>query len=401
MLIAGLAIGASWLLVKNKRKAEDAIAAKEAQDKALEKAGNVKKPGSRQNVMELLAVEPMEIEIGYRLVMLLESEKGGDLLDRIAQIRRQVAVELGMVLPSVRVRDNLQLPPNQYQIKLRGVVIETGDVRSEMWLAMNTDSTTEEIKGIATKEPAFGLPAVWIYADQKEQAEVMGYTVVSASAVVATHLSEVVKRYGPDILSRQDVQSLLEHLKKTAESLVEDLIPDQLTVSELHIILQNLLRERVSIRDLSSILEALSYHSRVSKDKDYLTEQCRMALSRSICKQYQDTASGELPVVTLAPDVEEKLAGGLTDSGELLGLSPAFTQGLLSSINAEIEKVLSTQGYQPVLLCNSKIRLPLRRLLERMLPQIGVLSYNEIGPTVKATAVGMVRVEQNQPAGVI
>lgn len=395
MAIAALAIGGSYLLVRADKKRAEALEKQRTMEKAQEK---VKKTGSTQSVMELLQVEPMEVEIGYRLVTLLEPESGGDLLDRISQIRRQVALEYGFLLPSVRVRDNLQLPPNRYQIKLRGVVIESGEVRPEMWLAMNTDGSGDQIKGIATREPAFGLPAVWIYADQKEDAETKGYTVVSASAVMATHLSEVVKKYAPDILSRQDVQTLLDNVKKTAESLVDDLIPDPLTVSELHVILQNLLRERVSIRDLTSILEALSYHTRVSKEKDYLTEQCRMALSRSICKQYQDPASGELSVITLSPEVEETLVAGLTENGELLALSPVFTQGLLASINREIERVLTSQGVQPVLLCNSKIRLPLRRLIERMLPQIGVLSYNEIGPTVKAVSVGIIEVQPQAAA---
>lgn len=392
LVIGGLCGGGSYLLVQADKKRQAEKAQQEAQEKALEKA---KKPATTtQSVMELLKVEPLEVEIGYRLVPLLETENGGDLLDRIAQIRRQVAIEMGFVLPSVRVRDNLQLPPNLYNIKIRGTIIDSGEVRTEMWLAMNTENTGEELKGIATKEPAFGLPAVWIYADQKEEAETKGYTVVSPSAVVATHLSEVVKRYSPDILSRLDVQDLLENLKKNAETLVNDLIPDQLTVAELHVILQNLLRERVAIRDLASILEALSYHSRVSKDKDYLTEQCRMALSRTICKQYQDAAGGELPVLTLSPEVEETLAMGLTDTGELLGLSPVFTQNLLNGLNRQLERVLSTLGIQPVILCNAKIRLPLRRLIERMLPQIGVLSYNEIGPTVRVSSVGMVEVEE-------
>jgi flagellar biosynthesis protein FlhA len=372
--------------VYGRRQVEET--ARQDQEKLREKT---KKPGSTQSVMELLHVEPMEVEIGYRLVPLLEPENGGDLLDRIAQIRRQTAAELGMVLPSVRVRDNLQLQPNQYNIKLRGVMIESGEVRTEMFLAMETDAVAgEPLKGIATKEPAFNLPATWIYPDQKEEAEMKGYTVVSPSAVMATHLSEVVKKYAPDILSRLDVQSLLDHLKKTAEPLVEDVIPEQLTMAELHVILQNLLRERVAIRDLGSILESLSYHSRVNKDKDYLTEQCRMALSRSICKQYQDPVSGDLMVLTLSPATEEEMANGISADGQLFSLSPVFTQALLKNINQEIERVLSTMGVQPVLLCNTKIRLPLRRLIERMLPQIGVLSYNEIGPTVKASAVGMI-----------
>ncbi len=396
MVIAAAAIGGSFLLMKNRQKEEAEAKKQEALQQAQEK--KKKTAATTANVMDLLQVEPMEMEIGYRLVPLLEAENGGDLLDRISQLRRQMAVELGFVLPSVRVRDNLQLPPNHYNIKLRGVVIESGEVRQDMWLAMNTEGTDEQLKGIQTKEPAFGLPAVWIYADQKEDAEAKGYTVVSASAVVATHLSEVVKRFAPDILSRVDVQTLLDNMKKTAESLVDDLIPDQLTVAELHVILQNLLRERVCIRDLTSILEALSYHTRVTKDKDYLTEQCRMALSRSICKQYMDPNSGELAVVTLSPQVEEELGNGLTEGGELLALSPVFVQNLLSGISQKIEQALSMHGVQPVILCNSKIRLPLRRLVERMLPQIGVLSYNEIGPTVRAVTVGMVEVAAEKAA---
>ncbi len=395
MLIAGMALGGCYLLVKTEKKKTELEAKKQLAENAKEKA---KKPNSVQGVMELLQIEALEVEIGYRLVPLLEAENGGDLLDRISQIRRQMALELGMLLPSIRVRDNLQLPPNHYNVKLRGVVVESGEVRAEMWLAMNTDSAAEEIKGIKTKEPAFGLPALWIYGDQKEEAELKGYTVVSASAVIATHISEMVKKYAPDILSRQDVQTLLDNVKTTAESLVTDLVPDPLTVSEVHLVLQNLLRERVCIRDLVSILEALSYHSRVSKDKDYLTEQCRMALSRSICKQYQDPATGTLQVVTLAPEIEDQLASGITENGEILSLSPEFTQALLGGINRQIEDALSIHGKQPVLLCNARIRLPLRRLIERMLPQIGVLSYNEIGPTVKATAVGMVEVEPRSAA---
>jgi len=390
MLIAAVTITASYLLVKKHKKQKADEEKQTALDKSKEKE---KKLGSRQNVMELLQLEPMEVEIGYRLVPLLEVENGGDLLDRIAQLRRQIAIDMGFLLPSVRVRDNLQLQPNQYNIKLRGVIIAGGEVRSNMWMAMNTDNSADKIDGIATKEPAFGLPATWIYGDQRETAEAKGYTVVSSSAVLATHLSEIVKKFSSDILSRQDVQTLLDNQKKTADSLVEDLIPDLLTVSELHVILQNLLRERVTIRDLTSILEALTYHARISKDKDFLTEQCRMALSRSICKQYQDPDTGELPVITLAPDVEEQVLAGLTNNGELLALSPAFTQKLLSSINTELERAMNQTANQPVLLSNSKIRLPLRRLIERMLPQIAVLSYNEIGPSIKAVSVGMIQIE--------
>lgn len=394
LVVGALSVGGSFLLIKNSRE--------QAEMKVLEdnKAKTVqKKKTTTENVLDMLQVETMELEIGYRLVPLIEAEAGGDLLERIAQIRKQVALELGFVLPSVRVRDNLQLPPNQYNIKLRGVTIEQGEVMADLWLAMSTDpDITEPIDGIETKEPAFGLPALWIESDEKEQAEMAGYTVVSASAVVSTHLTEMIKKNSADILGRGDVQNLLSNTKKVNESLVTDLVPDTLAEAEIQIILQNLLREKVSIRDMVTILEALSYHCRVSKEPDYLTEQVRMALSRSICKQHQNPDTGELPVVTLDPVVEEQMAQGLAQDGQTLAMGPVFTQKLFAALNQEIERVIGAHGVQPVLLCNARLRLPFRRMIERMLPQIAVLSYNEIGPSVKATAVGSVRVDLAQLA---
>ncbi len=395
LTIGALAVGGSFLLVKNKREETEMALLEDKKAKAIQG----KKKATTENVLELLQVEMMELEIGYRLVPLIEADAGGDLLERISQIRRQMALELGFVLPSVRVRDNLQLAPNQYNIKLRGVTIETGEVVSDLWLAMSTDPDgVEPIDGIETREPAFGLPALWIEAEEKESAELAGYTVVSASAVVSTHLTEVIKKNAADILSRSDVQNLLNNVKKSNESLVGDLVPEMLNEAQIHLILQNLLREKVCIRDMVSILEALSYHARVNKETDYLTEQVRMALSRSICKQHQNPENGELPVITLDPAVEEQVAQGLTQDGQMLALGPVFTQKLFAALNEEIERVISTQGVQPVILCNGRLRLPFRRLIERMLPQIAVLSYNEIGPSVKATAVGSVRVDLAQLA---
>ena len=250
--------------------------------------------------------------------------------------------------------------------------------------------------GVQTIRPTFGLPAIWIGQDQKEEAEVAGYTVVSASAVVSTHLTEVIKRQAADILGRADVQQLLNNVKKDNEPLVTDIIPDEINEAQVHIILQQLLAESVSIRDMVSILEAVGYHVRVSKDPDYLTEQCRMALSRQICKQHASPDTGELPVLTLDPVMEEQMAAGLSQDGKMLSLGPAFTQNLFNALNREIENVISTHGVQPVLLCNARLRLPLRRLIERILPQIAVLSYNEIGPTVKASALGSVKVDMIQ-----
>ncbi len=394
LTVGALAVGGSFLLVKNTREKAELKILEDNKAKTVQK-----KKTTTENVLDLLQVETMELEIGYRLVPLIEAEAGGDLLERIAQIRKQVALEFGFVLPSIRVRDNLQLPPNQYNIKLRGVTIDQGEVMADLWLAMSTDpDIIEPIQGIETKEPAFGLPALWIEADEKEQAEMNGYTVVSASAVVSTHLTEFIKKNSADILGRADVQNLLTNVKKSNESLVTDLVPDTLTEAEIQVILQNLLREKVSIRDMVTILESLGYHCRVNKDPDYLTEQVRMALSRSICKQHQNPDTGELPVLTLDPTVEEQMAQGLTQDGQTLALGPVFTQKLFAALNQEIERVIGAHGVQPVLLCNARLRLPFRRMIERMLPQIAVLSYNEIGPSVKATAVGSVRVDLAQLA---
>jgi flagellar biosynthesis protein FlhA len=393
LAVGAAGIGGSFFLVKSAKEKEELRLQEETRAKTIQK----KKPSTTENVLEMLQVEMLELEIGYRLVPLIEPDSGGDLLERISQIRRQVALEFGFVIPSVRVRDNLQLPPNQYNIKLRGVTIESGEVMADLWLAMNTDpDSTEPMDGIETREPAFGLPALWIEADEKEKAEVAGYTVVSASAVLSTHLTEVIKKNAADILGRADVQNLLTNVRKINEPLVTDLIPDTLTEAEIQVILQNLLREKVSIRDMVTVLEALGYHCRVNKDPDYLTEQVRMALSRSICKQHQNPETGELPVLTLDPMVEEQIAQGLTPDGQLLALGPVFTQKLFASLNQEIERILGNMGIQPVILCNAKLRLPFRRLIERMLPQIAVLSYNEIGPSVRATAVGSVRVDLSQ-----
>ncbi len=383
----------------NKKKKEEAAAAVEAQkaDEEQINEGKIKKKrkkATKESVMELLNVETIEIEIGYRLVPLLDAEQGGDLLERIAQIRRQTALDLGIVLPSIRVRDNLQLPPNSYQIKLKGVPIENGEVYPDRSLAMNASGSDNDlnINGISAVEPAFGLPAIWIEEKDKEVVETYGYTVVSPSAVISTHLTEVIKKNAAEIVSRADIQQLIDNLKKeVSEEYVNDLMKD-ISVSEVQLIVQNLLKERVSVRDLRTILEVISLQSRVSKNPDYLTEQVRQALARSICKQnLADT--GELLAVTLAPDVENVIAQGLSPDGTSLTLDPDFTRKMLDNLNSELERAISSSGNQPVILCSSPIRMPFRRLIERTYPQIAVMSYNEISNNVKAKSIGVVRVE--------
>lgn len=392
LLIAGIAGFVAFTKRNeiNKKKEEE----EKAKELEVKQTKTSKKKASKESVMELLNIEPIEIEIGYRLVPLLDVEQGGDLLERIAQIRRQTAIDLGIVLPSIRVRDNLQLSANNYQIKLRGIVIESGEVYADRHLAMNAGSGQDDpnLKGISAVEPAFGLPALWIQDKDKEYAESEGYTVVSASAVISTHLTEVIKKNSAEILTRPDVQTLVDNLKKQAESFVEEIFKDNnITTGEVHMILQNLLREKVTVRDLQTILETISTYHRINKNPDFLTEQCRMALSRSICKQNLSD-SGELLAVTISPDIENVIAGGISSDGQSLSLEPNFTRKLINSLNDEIEAALRSTGNQPVILCSSPIRMAFRKLIERTFPQISVMSYNEVPGNVSARSVGMVKV---------
>lgn len=399
-LSIGVLAGA-WAYYKHnniKKKEQEELMQKEAATKQ-EKTGKRKKKATRESVLELLAVEMIEIEVGYRLVPLLNIEQGGDLLERIAQIRRQTALDLGIVLPSIRVRDNLQLSPNSYQIKLKGVAIESGDVYPERSLAMNSSGNADDkLHGISAIEPAFGLPALWIEEKDKDYAETYGYTVVSPSAVISTHLTEIIKKNAAEILSRADVQQLIENLKKeVTEDYVSDLMKD-LNAGEVQQVMQNLLRERVPVRDLKTILETLSLQIKTNKNADFLTEQTRKALSRSICKQnLADT--GELLAITLAPDVENTIAQGVSPDGQSLTLDPEFTRRLLDNLNMELEKAISSTGNQPVILCSSPIRLAFRRLIERTYSQIAIMSYNEITPNVKARSVGVVKVNSASAVG--
>lgn len=392
--------GLAYYRYHSKKQEEDKEQKEKEDSQKLEKQGRRKKKATRESVLELLAVETIEIEVGYRLVPLLNIEQGGDLLERIAQIRRQTALDLGIVLPSIRVRDNLQLSPNTYQIKLKGIAIESGEVYPERTLAMNASGSNTEAKitGISAIEPAFGLPALWIEDKDKEMAETYGYTVVSPSAVVSTHLTEVIKKNASEILSRADVQQLVDNLKKeVSEDYVSDVMKE-LTIADVQQVMQNLLKERVSVRDLKTILETMSLQSKTSKNYDYLTEQARQSLARNICKQnLADT--GELLAITLSPDVENTIAQGVSPDGQSLTLDPDFTRRLLDGINYELEKAISSTGNQPIILCSSAIRLAFRRLIERTYPQIAIMSYNEISSNTKAKSIGTVKVSVANVSG--
>ena len=394
--IAVSATAGGFAYKKFKEKQEAEVKAKEAEKEAKkqEKLGKKRKKATRESVLELLNIETLEIEIGYRLVGLLDVEKGGDLLDRISQIRRQTALDLGIVLPSIRVRDNLQLPPNTYQIKLKGVTVETGEVHINRSLAMNSMGGADDpnVTGISAIEPAFHLPAIWILDKDKEYAESVGYTVVSPSAVISTHLTEIIKKNAAEILTRADVQQLIDNLKKEVnETYVNDLMKE-ITTADVQQVLQNLLKERVSVRDLKTILETMSLQYKINKNYNYLTEQIRMALSRSICKQnLSDT--GELFVITMAQDVETEIAKGINPDGESLTVPPDFVQKMMQSLNTEFENAIKNTGNQPVILCSSPIRLIFRRLIERTYPQITIMSYNEVTNNVKVKTVGIIRVK--------
>ena len=391
LTIAAIAGGMAYFKSKTQKEIKQTQEAEKIQQEQQEKLSKKEKraKATRESVMELLNVDTIEIEVGYRLVQLLNVE---DLLERIAQIRRQTALDLGIVLPSIRVRDNLQLSPNSYQIKLKGVALEAGEVYPERFLAMCAGDPVGNlaINGIHAIEPAFGLPALWIEGKDKDMAEMSGYTVVSASAVISTHITEVIKKCASEILSRYDVQQLIDNLKKeVSEDYVNDMMKD-ITVGDVQIVMQNLLKEGVAVRDLKTILETISLQAKINKNPNFLTEHVRQALSRNICKQnLADT--GELYVITLAPDVENTIARGASPDGQSVTLDPSFTKNMFDKMNLELEKAITATGNQPVILCSSPIRLLFRKLVERTYPQIAIMSYNEISPNVKVKSVGMVK----------
>ncbi len=349
-------------------------------------------PTAVESVVNLLQLDPLELEIGAGLVPLVDESAGGTLLQRVSMIRRQIALELGVVVPTVRIRDNLQLGPNTYVVRLRGVEIGRGDLLLHHYLAMNAGAADGSLDGLPTTEPAFGLPAVWIAADQRDRAEILGYTVVDPTSVVATHLTELVRRHAHEILSRQDVQTLLNNLKADYPAVVEELVPGLLTLGEVQHVLQSLLQERVSVRDLLTICETLASHARTTRDPDLLTEYARQALSRLIVQPYAG-ADKALTVMTLSPRVEQRIAEHLqaTDQGVAVVMDPAEATAVMSAVARRAES-MAGQGLQPVLLCSSRVRRSFRRLSERTLPNVVVLSYNEVPPEVEVRSVGMVEV---------
>lgn len=332
-------------------------------------------------VLKTVQPDPLELEVGYGLIPLVEGNgPGGSLVQRVALLRRQVAQELGFVIPTVRVRDNLELKAHQYRVKLRGVTVAAGEVRPNMYLLLQGAASAPEIPGEDTKEPAFGLPARWVEPGWRDQAELLGYTVVDPVGVIITHLSETVRNFAADLLTRQEVRQLVDQLKTQYPALVEELIPEQVTLGELQRVLKNLLRERVPIRDLVTILESISPLLRTTRDPDQLTEAARQGLARAICQLYAE-ADNRLVGFALGPNAQNLLLNSLTaaEAGTVLALAPDLAQRLLARLASAMES-LAAEGYRPILFCPPRLRLPLRRLTERPLPGLVLLSYAEVAP---------------------
>jgi flagellar biosynthesis protein FlhA len=339
--------------------------------------------GAGDKLESLLNVDAMQIELGYGLVGLADRNKGGDLLDRVTGVRKTFAQEMGVIVPPIRLRDNLQLEPNQYRFLLKGQPVAQGELMPGHWLAMNATNSKVTLKGVPTVEPVFKLPATWVTDVERKNAEISGYTVVDAASVLVTHLTETVKRNCHEILSRQDVQMLLDTLKQTSPTVVSELIPAQLTVGQVQRVLQNLLAEGVSIRNLAGILEKVSDYAHVTKNPDELSEYARRALGAQITKGYQDD-TGRLRVITLDPKLEQQITQGVRQTPTEISLlmDPKLARHMMDTLSLRIQKMLS-DGLPPVVLTAPQIRLPFRRFFETTFTDLTVLSFAEIPPRVE------------------
>lgn len=361
----------------------------EAVSEEEESAEEIRRP---ENVSSLLQVDAIELEFGYGIIPLADVNQGGDLLDRVVMIRRQIALELGCVVPMIRLRDNIQLNPNQYLIKIKGVPVSEGEILFDHYMAMNPGYVEEEISGIPTFEPSYHLPAIWITESQRERAESLGYTVVDPPSIIATHLMEIIRSHLDELLTRQDVHNLIENVKEANETLVSELVPKLLNVGEIQKVLQNLLAEGISIRDLVTIFETLADYAPTTHDTDVLTEYVRQSLKRAISNQYfnnNETTS----VVTLDPNVEQVIMDSVkqTEQGAYLALDPDYTNRLMTSLREETDK-LEELGRTPIIITSPIVRMYLKKLTQEQFRNLHVLSYNEIDSDVELQSVGMVTV---------
>ena len=355
-----------------------------------ESAEEIRRP---ENVTSLLKVDAIELEFGYGIIPLADVNQGGDLLDRVVMIRRQIALELGCVVPMIRIRDNIQLNPNQYVIKIKGVPVSEGEILFDHYMAMNPGYVEEELTGIPTFEPSFHLPAIWITEGQRERAESLGYTVVDPPSIIATHLMEIIRGNLHELLTRQEVQNLIDNVKEANEALVSELVPKLLSIGEIQKVLQNLLMEGISIRDSITIFETLADYASTTHDTDILTEYARQSLKRAISNKYF-TQNEATSVITLDPKAEQEIMNAVkqTEQGSYLALDPDFSAQLMTSLKEESGK-LEELGKTPIIITSPIVRMYFKHLTMEQFRNLHVLSYNEIDADVELQSVGMVTVE--------
>jgi flagellar biosynthesis protein FlhA len=370
--------------IKQLQKEADKVEEVQIQESEVEE---IRKP---ENVVTLLQVDPIELEFGYGIIPLADVNQGGDLLDRVVLIRRQLALELGMIVPVIRLRDNIQIGPNEYIIKIKGTQVAKGELLFDYFLAMNSGDVEEELEGIKTIEPAFGLPAIWIQEGQRDKAEMLGYTVVDPPSIIATHLTEVIKKHSFELLGRQEVQSLVDNIKQSYPAIVDELVPKIMSIGEIQKVLANLLKESVSIRDMVTIMETLADYAQATHDADMLTEYVRQALGRSISQKF---LNGNSNVITIDPKVEQMILDSIqkTEFGSYLALDPSVTNTIINNVTKNVQRLVQL-GNQPIVLASPVVRLYFKRLTENVIPGLVVLSYNEIDPGVEIQSVGTVSV---------
>ncbi|MDI6762823.1 MAG: flagellar biosynthesis protein FlhA [Thermodesulfobacteriota bacterium] len=377
-----LVIGLLGYSILKEQKRKERKQAEEAQKMAL--------PPSPEQVESFLSLDRLELEVGYGLIPIVDEEQNGDLLERIRSIRRQFATELGIIVPPLRVRDNLQLKPGEYRVVIKGNEVVRGEMMPGYVMALSPGEVKRTLDGIPTQEPVFGLPALWVPEKRKDEAQFAGYTVVDISTIITTHLTETLRSHADELLGRQDVQKLLDRLAQQYPKAVEELTPQLLPLGAVQKVLQNLLKERVSIRDFLTIVETLADYGPVTKDPDILTEYVRQRLARSIVKQYE-TAEGILPLITLDQNTEDMLRDRIQkgDYGANLSLEPNLAQKMVMNLHQTLDQ-MTHLNYQPVILCSPVLRRHLKRLLDRILPQVAVLSHSELPPQTKIQSMGMV-----------
>jgi flagellar biosynthesis protein FlhA len=388
LFIGGIMAAIGWS-VRNGMPEEVAAAAAAA---ALPAATQADKPTApREEVLKELPIDPLELGIGFGLVPLVDRRTGGSLVRRVSMIRRQIASELGRVIPPVRIHDEVDLDSHEYVVKVRGTVVARGTVMAGHHLAMDPGDAVGTLPGIPTTEPAFGLPAIWIPEGQHAEAEALGYTVVDGESVIVTHLTETIRKHAAHLLTRQDVRQLLDQLKEINEAVVTEVVPEVLSLGEIQRVLQSLLSEGVSIRDLGAIVESVGDKARITRDPSLLAEYARQALGRAITAPHLDP-SQTLRVITLDPNVEQELATSITQTsdGEYLAMEPTRAQAVLTAVKSQSDNAAARGGIRPVLLCSARVRRHLRRLVESAAPHLPVCSYNEVAPGISVETIGVI-----------